>query len=342
MTTTSIPNSRIYTDFSAFAKLRSQARADTPAARKEVATQMESLFLQMMLKSMRKASSSGGLFDNDASKMYQGMMDQQLALVFAGQEPGLGLKQLILQQLPESKKSNVNSKSSSAVVLNKSLKVSKSIIQPESYGMYSARKNPSFTATTPAAVGNTKASNLAINGPEHRATFVSEIWPYAQKAAQELRVPAQVLVAQAALETGWGNKVPRTVDGRSSFNYFGIKAGKSWKGLSTHASTIEIEHGRAKKLSANFRVYPDPSASFSDYVALLKKSSRYQQALNIDGIGNRFADALQQAGYATDPEYANKIKAILESPMLYSALKNPVKGPVAEYKSIAAVMKIRG
>ncbi len=340
----SLPASRIYTDFSAFASLRAQARADSPAAAKEVATQMESLFLQMMLKSMREASLSGGLFDSDTSKMYRGMMDQQLALVFAGREPGLGLKQFILKQLQQfGNKDTAAETSISSGNMNKTNEqslqpLSKTVVLPPVLRMHEALQTPVMNNTS-LGISYTNAGAAIEHGSgqvANRTEFVRELLPFAQEAAQALQISAKVLVAQAALETGWGQFMPRLENGASSFNYFGIKANQSWKGRSTRSMTTEIENGRATKLAANFRVYPDRQAGFADYVSLLQTTPRYQEVVLSKRDGTQFIEGLQRAGYATDPDYTDKIRAILSSPALGTSFKNPAKEPIAEYRSTAA------
>jgi len=190
----SLPASRIYTDFSAFASLRAQARADSPAAAKEVATQMESLFLQMMLKSMREASLSGGLFDSDTSKMYRGMMDQQLALVFAGREPGLGLKQFILKQLQQfGNKDTAAETSISSGNMNKTNEqslqpLSKTVVLPPVLRMHEALQTPVMNNTS-LGISYTNAGAAIEHGSgqvANRTEFVRELLPFCPRGCTSL------------------------------------------------------------------------------------------------------------------------------------------------------------
>ncbi|HED14418.1 MAG TPA: flagellar assembly peptidoglycan hydrolase FlgJ [Gammaproteobacteria bacterium] len=347
MTAASLAGSRVYTDFSALARLRAQARADSPAARQEVAVQMESIFLQMMLKSMRKASFSGGLFDNDASKTYQSMMDQQLALVLAGREPGLGLKQMILQQLPKAKNSagSDDGRVTTTVVHPSSVPFHRTAM-PGHYGLYAAQQTPALLGSSALTVGSVipviPATEPQTQKRTQKITFIRQVLPHAQQAAQALYVPAEVLVAQTALETGWGKYMPRQANGQSSFNYFGIKVGQSWKGLVANTDTTEVVQGQTKAVVASFRAYSDPRESFTDYVDLIKTSPRYRQVLQSRGDSNRYVDALQGAGYATDPQYAKKIRSILESPTFSSAFKNLVNGSIAAYGAVTASINSKG
>ncbi len=152
--------------------------------------------------------------------------------------------------------------------------------------------------------------------------FVASIWPQAKRAAAELGVDPKVLIAQAALETGWGKHQIQTTgaSGNSANNLFGIKAGGSWRGDSVRSLTTENINGADRSELANFRAYASPAESFADYVKLLKTQPRYRDALAAGNDGRRYAAALQKAGYATDPAYAAKITAIAEGPTLGRAI----------------------
>ena len=150
--------------------------------------------------------------------------------------------------------------------------------------------------------------------------FVRTLWPQAVNAAREVGVSPVVLLAQAAHETGWGQSIPLMPDGGSSFNLFGIKADAGWSGPSTTVPTLEYVDGVAKRRTAAFRAYGSYAQSFSDYVQFLKDNPRYAQALNSAADPSAFVDALQKAGYATDPGYASEIEAVLSSAALRSAI----------------------
>ena len=156
---------------------------------------------------------------------------------------------------------------------------------------------------------------LDCSSPE---AFVKSIWPHAQKTAAELGVPAKALVAQAALETGWGRRLVGR-QGVTSHNLFGIKAGGRWSGERMSASTHEFVNGVRVNERAAFRAYGSPSESFADYARLLG-NARYAGARGAGNDTHRFASALQKAGYATDPSYAAKITAIANGATLNRAL----------------------
>lgn len=148
--------------------------------------------------------------------------------------------------------------------------------------------------------------------------FVMLLKPHAEKAAAELQINPDVLIAQVALETGWGKHVIHDKQGDNSFNLFNIKAGGQWQGDKVNVNTLEYRDGIAANEKADFRKYTDYSESFSDYVRLMKNNPRYQQALDAGANSSAYADALQSAGYATDPHYAKKIKQLLNSDALKS------------------------
>lgn len=161
--------------------------------------------------------------------------------------------------------------------------------------------------------------------PEQRAKFVDEILPHAEAAARELGVDARGIVAQAALETGWGTSQPADSN-RESHNLFGIKAGSSWRGASVTADTQEYVAGVAGRENARFRAYGSAAESVADYVRVLRDNPRYAGALNTGNDVRAFATALQQGGYATDPQYANKLMAIAAQ----------LPRDVNQFKSVAA------
>jgi flagellar protein FlgJ len=176
-------------------------------------------------------------------------------------------------------------------------------------------------------VASADPNKYARNTPER---FVAEIWGHAQKAAKELGVDPRALVAQAALETGWGKRQIKTGEGGSAHNLFGIKA-TGWKGERARTATHEYVDGVKRTETADFRAYASPAESFADYVRLLKTNPRYQQALAAGKDIAGFARGLQRAGYATDPTYANKIASIATGPTLgkvLSAIGTTVAGPV--------------
>ncbi|MBM0108309.1 flagellar assembly peptidoglycan hydrolase FlgJ [Steroidobacter sp. S1-65] len=276
-------------DFAALASLRTDAVTKQDAATlKEAAKQFESLFTQMMLKSMRDANRAfgeGSMFSSSQGDFYQDMFDDQIALELS-KGSGLGLADVLVRQLTQA-------------------------------GLVKA---PDATATTQAVSSATfpaSTQNVAA-GEDHqplaqsKEDFVRMMWPHAQRAGSALGVDPSALVAQAALETGWGRAVPTHSSGSSSYNLFGIKAGTSWEGATASVPTLEFEDGVAVRKVERFRAYASPADSFNDYARLIGNNSRYENARGAGSDVASFASALQAGGYATDPNYAQKIVAVAD------------------------------
>lgn len=269
------------TDFTQFHTLRSGAEKNDPEVLREVAGQFEALFVQTMLKSMRDAKLAEGIFgESDQHDMYQDMLDQQFAVNLSTGR-GVGLADMLVRQLEGA--------TTSAGTAEK-------IMQSQ---------HPDRTAKP------------AWQKPED---FARDIWPHAEKAAQKLRVPPEGLVAQAALETGWGRHVMQRADGGFSFNLFGIKAGSSWSGPVASKRTLEFVDGTPEQQLARFRAYPDIESTFEDYVRVVGTQPRFDAVRDHADDPRGFAEALQASGYATDPAYADKIAAIVNSKTMQRAL----------------------
>ncbi|MEQ6341989.1 MAG: flagellar assembly peptidoglycan hydrolase FlgJ [Gammaproteobacteria bacterium] len=288
-----IPSPDIYTDFQSLARLRTQARENSPEALRAVAKQFEGIFLQMMLKGMREASLGDGIMDSEQTEFYQGMFDQQLSTTLS-QGRGMGLADMLVKQLGGKL---------AATAKDGDKNISGLSVPREIPAVAVAPSPPSFSS------------------PEE---FVKSLWPHAQQAGKELGVAPAALLAQAALESGWGQSVMRHPDGRSSHNLFGIKADARWQGERLSMPTLEYTDGKAVRRNEAFRSYDSFSASFTDYANFLRANPRYGQALAVAGDPQAFANALQDAGYATDPAYARKISAILHGDTLKMFSSRPI------------------
>ena len=291
MTVANVDNT-VYTDFQGLAELRNKAARDAPAALKDVGKRFEALFIQMMLKSMRQASPGDPLFGNKGGELYRDLFDKQISENLAS-KGSLGLADIIVQQLQHNAQLH--------------------------------KPSPAPEEGTPIASGSDQPVSLRSDTGNEKSyptpsDFIKDIWPHAQQAAKQLGVDPKVLMAQAALETGWGRSLIRHEDGRSSNNLFGIKAGNAWHNDSVTVPTLEYRDGMVVKDSASFRSYDSLAAGFQDYVKFLQTNPRYNEALNKVGDPGQFAEALQQGGYATDPNYANKIQDVLGGDTLASAL----------------------
>ncbi len=333
--TTPIANAQVYGDFAGLESLKQAAHRDDPAAVREVARQFESLFARMLIKSMRDAIGPDPIFGSDQEQTYQDMFDDQLSLELT-RGHGLGLADMLIRQLQRrgvaGAQGTGGSSGAGTAASSESVGPAQSAPSmpsgPSAPLMPATRSTPAMggsgTRSTPAMGGSGTRTTPAMGGPATRAEqtrFIRDVWPHAQEAAEQLGVAPQSVVAQAALETDWGRRIPEDAAGRSSNNLFGIKTAAGWDGPSVAAGTSEFAAGAARATTAQFRAYETPQQSFADYVSLLKSDPRYASALDTGGDVQAFASALQRGGYATDPEYARKVSAVASD--VASALAEP-------------------
>lgn len=324
----------VYTDVQGLSSLRRKAQQNSPDAVREAAKQFEAVFIQMMLKSMRDASpGDGDLMDSDQGRFYRDMFDQQIALTLARQGQ-LGLGEAIARRLGSdqtpSPPTSPTSIGDPLAALRQVERIRSSVRMPSS-----APVTPPTPFTATAAQRHYPVSDAPYE-PSSPVAFVRRMWPHAQDAAQQLGVAPEVLIAQAAHETAWGRSVPRFADGRTSHNLFGIKANRSWQGDQVVNSTLEFVNGVPVRQRDGFRAYRSYSESFNDYVNFIKVNPRYQNALTQVKDGMAYLRALQQAGYATDPNYARKIQGLMNGPSFDEALerlKSAGIGPITNGKS---------
>jgi flagellar protein FlgJ len=426
-------------DIQGVASLREGANARRPDTVKQVAQQFESMFLGMMLKSMRDAKLADSPFDSDESRLYQDMYDKQVTLGLS-QGKGLGIAEMLARQLaPEAARpaavgpaakhgattgvsaaAGVPASERAAAAAPRDARVptggpfgrvgesrsapafdAATVARHEAFraarrteasaprgavtdvaAMRTPDAAPTATAVPPPVApqldgldaalgglqgdgddeyaidatrlaamlrgetpGDVDATTDAAGGATAAATnetapspggrpahahgarrfaespedFVKKVLPHAQAAAAELGVSPAAIVAQAALETGWGRNVPASPTG-AGHNLFGIKAGDSWNGARVGRTTLEVASGVPVRMQAAFRAYSSVADGFRDYVNLLSTSGRYGAVRGAGSDPARFAHALQAGGYATDPHYARKILAIVNGSTLREAM----------------------
>jgi len=330
----------LYTDLNQLNNLKVQARSDQQAALETVAQEFEQLFMNMMLKSMRQASdvlASENPFNSGDVKFYQEMLDQQMTMDLSKQG-SIGLADIIVRQLSQQPVPAVTPGQNDADEAGEQSSLTEQMLArafgngplPQASGSaYQApvsetaaaeESDPVDGAVLDEPVGTDDQKPTGGNLParfETPAEFVEQLLPLAEQAGQELGVAPSVLLAQAALETGWGKFITRDANtGRSSYNLFNIKAHSGWNGNSVQVQTLEYRGGVPEKEQARFRAYENYADSFSDYVNFLRSNPRYQQALEQGADPTRFVRELHNAGYATDPEYANKIERIFSGDLL--------------------------
>jgi peptidoglycan hydrolase FlgJ len=281
-----------YTDLNALAALKNAPAS--AATVKAVSEQVEALFLQMMLKSMRDAGEAAGEPTSNETGMYQDMFDKQVALTLSKRQD-LGIARLFERQL--------GGKAAGAAPAGAA-----SSSQLKAKG---ALPDPRGRAAPPPT-----GANLS----EQASDFVQQVLPTIRQAAAAVGVNPLGMLAQAALETGWGQRMPRTADGNSSLNLFGVKAGSDWGGPRAVADTVEISGGVAKQTRTAFRAYGSIEESVGDFARLLTSSPRYREAVAAGGSAQAYVASIAKAGYATDPQYANKLNEVLNSGTLQAAL----------------------
>ena len=322
--------SRIALDARGLDDLKAKAKTDPRAALKGATQQFEAYFMQTMLKSMRDTLSQDSMFDNDQTRFYTSMFDQQLGQNLAG-SGSMGLARMLEAQLskglPESSAADALLKRTSLPVGDLlssqrllSPAVERALREAQDKAAAGPQKNPG-NATLPAASAGSAAA--AASGGAVATTprdFVSQVWPHAVAAAEVTGLPPHLTVAHAALESGWGRSEPLRSDGSPSYNLLGIKAGNSWAGDTVAATTTEYESGKAQTRVETFRAYGSYREAFLDYANLLAASPRYASVLAASN-GTDFANSLQQSGYATDPMYAAKLSRIIQGKTLRDALQ---------------------
>ena len=269
-----LPTAGLAGDAQSLAALRTRAVTDPKSAVREVAKQFEALFMQELMKSMRAATLSTGMLDNEGSKLGTDLLDKQFATRMTGL-PG-GLSEAITRQLE--------------------------------------RQMGRVPGPVPVPTATPLQPERAVRIPDKSAAgFVQQHSQAAQAAESATGIPAGFMIGQAAHESGWGRREIRNADGTPSHNLFGIKAGPDWKGPVAETTTTEYVDGRALKTVARFRAYASHGESFADYARLMQDSPRYQRVLAQAQDAGSFAAGLQRAGYATDPAYADKLTRVINT-----------------------------
>ncbi|HEB27284.1 MAG TPA: flagellar assembly peptidoglycan hydrolase FlgJ [Porticoccus sp.] len=299
-TTTTASDS--YTDLAGLNAITRLGKKDQGQALGEIAKQFESMMVQMMMKSMRSANevfAEGNFLSSSEGDLYQDMYDDQLSLSIS-KGRGLGIADVMVRQLRQ--RFGVEESKTKATDIGDYLNSRNNYSGPIP-GAGSAK----LKATELQHELSNQSSKLEFDGSTD--SFVQQLYRMAEQAANKLGVKPEALIAQAALETGWGKKISSMGD-KSSFNLFNIKADKRWQGSTVTIPTLEVRQGVPVKEYAAFRAYDSPQHSFDDYVEFISNSPRYEQALAA-GDSESYIRALKAAGYATDPNYADKVLAIM-------------------------------
>jgi flagellar protein FlgJ len=313
------------------AKLKYSARKSPEEGVKQAAKQFEALFLQQMLKQMRDGMPQSGLLNSQRSEMYQSLMDQQWGQTLA--QRGMGLADMLTQQLQGGAKTNAASAADGGEALQgiataqpRPLAASDPITasartneKPEPIERKQFARPPLQAAVNEAVASNAATSETAgVDAsasvrravlPDHVNDFLDRMDSAAAVASNETGIPKRLILAQAALETGWGRHEIARADGSPSYNVFNIKA-TGWQGDAAAVTTTEFAGGRSYQTRASFRAYDSYEHAFSDYARLLSESPRYAPVVDAPSAEDA-ARALQNCGYATDPAYADKLVSIM-------------------------------
>ena len=315
--------SRSVHDIGSLDTLRAAAKSGDKGALEEAAKQFEAIFVQMLLKSMRQSQEAladeDSPFNSEQVKFYRNMHDQQLANDIST-NGNIGLADVIIQQM------GVNNGVTPASA------VRTDGIQGNNISMLGSQQKQLPASSIPQALlakENTSAStNLIDSAPKtvkkpafsSPEDFVKQLYPQAKSAAQALNIDPKALLAQAALETGWGKYVIHQENGDSSNNLFGIKADKRWEGEKAIVDTLEYVNNIPEKQRAAFRSYAHVGDSLNDYISFVKSNPRYQSAVENSQSPEQYFTELQQAGYATDPAYAEKVMSVYNGDILNGLL----------------------
>ncbi len=310
-----VENPNVYTDLSGLNAISQLGRENTPAALRQVAQQFESLFLNIMLKAMRDSTKSfgeGNFLNSNEMEFHQQNFDNQLSLHLS-QSAGLGLADVLYEQmLGQFGLEAPAPEATAAAPIMGPLETS----PPRGSDPRNALIRLKMVET--GGGGMRAAGEQSIDSPQE---FVRRLYPLAERAAERIGVDPRMLLAQSALETGWGRRMIARPDGVSTHNLFGIKADERWSGPRANVNTTEYEDGVVRLEKAAFRSYDSYEDSFNDYVDFLEGNPRYREALNNSHDAESFARHLQEAGYATDPVYARKLTRVMHSNTMQMGLR---------------------
>lgn len=290
-------NAALAIDTRPLGQLRAQAAQSPDQALKAAAQQFEAVFMNMMLKSMREATPQDGMMDSDQSRMFTGMLDQQLSQSLSSR--GIGLADMMVRQL--SRGGQVAPQPSLPVPLS-------AVVSSQSFAQ------PPGDAGAPLADSSPDPLSLSVPSAFNANTqqdFVNRMLPHAMRASQMTGVPPHLMLGQAALESGWGKREILMPDGSNSYNLFGIKANAGWHGKVAEVMTTEYKNGVAHKQVEKFRAYDSYTDAFKDYSGMLGSNPRYASVMQQGGDTVGMAQALQKSGYATDPKYADKLVNVM-------------------------------
>ena len=315
-------SSKLALDVQGLNELKLGARQSSPEAIKAAAQQFEAVFMNMLMKSMRESTPQDGMLDSEQTRMYTSMLDQQLTQRMASR--GIGLADVMVRQLSSALTpppgEDAKTPDAATAAPDFLLKAAKDLLlkatsdtEPRAGLPLNApgQVTPPLSAPRQLAPPLSGAAVRPGVAPAHVEAFVQRLLPHAQTASAATGIPARFMLGQAALESGWGRAEIRAADGQNSHNLFGIKAGGAWRGRTADIVTTEYVNGKPQKQVESFRAYDSYADAFRDYATLLRANPRYQNVIAQGSDVAGFAQGLQQAGYATDPNYASKLMRVI-------------------------------
>ena len=288
---------KIAIDANGLNNLKQAAKDNSPEAIRGVAKQFEAVFMNMMLKSMREASTQDSPFENEQTKSFTSMLDQQLSQNLTGK--GLGLSEILVKQLSKNGYASPTPPTGETDSQNQ--------IHAES-DFLGQMNEASLNLPTQAVASAPEAASSTPDATD----FQAKMSAHAEEASKATGVPAHFMLGQAALESGWGKREIKGADGSTSHNLFGIKAGSNWDGKVVEATTTEYVNGIKQKRIEKFRAYDNYADSFKDFAKMMQNNPRYDNVMANLNDSKAYAQAMQNAGYATDPNYARKLASVIQ------------------------------
>ncbi len=299
----------VYTNLHGLQSIKNES--NKAEALKKVTQQFESMFVNMMMKSMREANAvfeKDSMFDSEDSKFYRDMLDQQRAVTLSTGR-GIGIAESMYRQLARSY--GVEKPSVDGTGQSPSAAVGSIDRRPDNTrkdkSMPSSHENVSAVSAG-EKLGRPDRSRASLSSSPQ--DFVEKIIPLAKKAAEKIGVDHLLLIAQSALETGWGKHIVTDEKGENSFNLFNIKKGSDWDKDTAQQNTVEYDQGVFTQEKAEFRMYSGVAESFDDYVDFVLGKDRYKRAVDNAGNSEQYIKELKDAGYATDPQYSEKVLSV--------------------------------
>lgn len=293
-------------DANSLSALKVSAKDNSPASIKAVSSQFEAMFVNMMLKSMRDATPQDGMFDNEQTKAFTSMLDQQLSQKMASH--GIGLADILTRQLTHS--ASIKPGDNPPAEVKPPDQFNSTDTEIGGTNLHSNKVHQPVADRHLSAVDGKSDGTQGLSG--NALSFKNMVSSHAEQVSRETGIPAHFMIGQAALESGWGKRELKGLDGTPSNNLFGIKATASWKGKVIEAITTEYVNGIKQKRIEKFRAYDSYAETFKDFANLIKNNPRYGKVMaNLDNVSN-YASAIQKSGYATDPHYASKLISIVK------------------------------